>query len=105
MKQRFDALSEKLQAFGGGGGPGQGGPGAAGARMTVTSATARLRTLFNVVDGVDAAPTPQVKAAAADVLKDARSLQEAWQALNSQELPSLNQELKGKGLPVIAVPK
>ena len=103
LKQRFDAISEKLQAFGGG--PVQGGPGAAGARMTVASVTARLRSLFNVVDGVDAAPTPQVKAATDEVLKDARSLQESWQAIKSQDIPVINQELKAKGLPVITISK
>jgi len=105
LKQRFEALNEKFQAFGGGGGPGQGVPAAAGARATVTSVTARLRTLFNVVDGVDAAPTPQVKAAAEDVFKDARSLQESWQVMKSQDIPAINQELKAKGLPVITISK
>ena len=105
LKQRFEALNEKFQAFGGGGGPGQGVPAAAGARATVISVTARLRTLFNVVDGVDAAPTPQVKAAAEDVFKDARSLQESWQVMKSQDIPAINQELKAKGLPVITISK
>ncbi|HEV2717885.1 MAG TPA: hypothetical protein VGU64_21660, partial [Terriglobales bacterium] len=106
LKPRFDEFSEKLQVFGGGGGGfGAGGPGAAGARLTVAGVTGRLRTLFNEAEGVDLAPTAHVKAAADDVIKDARSLQENWQAIRLQALPALNQELQGKGLPLIAVPK
>src|SRR5207253_3056006 len=57
MKKHFEALSEKLQVFGGGA-TGPGGPAAGAARLTVAALTARLRTLFNVIEGVDAAPTP-----------------------------------------------
>ena len=38
--------------------------------------TAALRTLFNLVEEIDAAPTPQSAKAASDVLKDARSVQD-----------------------------
>jgi hypothetical protein len=91
---------------GGGGGFGPGGGGAGGsARVTVAGVTARLRTLFNEVEGVDVVPTTSVRTAADDVMKDARTLQENWQAIRVQALPALNQELQGKGLPVIAVPR
>ena len=106
LKKRFEALSEKLQSFGSGGGPGQGSAGGTGAaRLTVAVLTARLRNLFNIIEGVDAAPTPSVTAAVSDVLKDARVLQDSWQAIKLQDIPALNQELQGKGLPVIAIPK
>jgi hypothetical protein len=107
LKTNLDALSAKLQTLtGGGGGPGRGGAGggAAGgapARSTVASVTASLRTLFNLVEEIDAAPTPQAAAAATDVLKDSRSLQESWRAITSQDIPALNDLLRSAGLPVI----
>jgi len=107
MKTRLDEFSERIQPFGvGGGGFGPGGGGGAGAaRITVAGVTARLRTLFNEVEGVDIAPTNTVKSAAQEVIKDTRTVQENWQAIRTQALPALNQDLQGKGLPVIAVPK
>jgi hypothetical protein len=93
-----------LGGGGGGAGPGGGQGGAAG-RLTVASATQRVRTLFNLVEEVDAAPTPQASAAANDVLKDSRSLQESWQAIVSQDLPKLNQALLAARLPAIELPR
>jgi photosystem II stability/assembly factor-like uncharacterized protein len=106
LKVHIDALSEKLQTLAGaGGGPGGGGPGAGAgvARVTVATATGRVRTLFTLLEGVDVAPTPQAAAAVPDVLKDSQSLQESWQAIKSQDIPALNQELHAAGLPVLAI--
>src|SRR5437660_1441526 len=107
LKTHVDALSEKLQQFAGGGGPGGfgGGGGAAGARLTIAIATGRIRTLFTAIEEVDLAPTPQTAAAAGDVSKDVRSLQESWEALKSKDIPALNQELRAGGLPAIDLPK
>jgi len=105
LKARVDAFAEKLQGFGGGGGGfgGGGGGGGGAARVTVTSTTGRIRTLFNLIEEVDLAPTPQVSAAVPDVVKDSRALQESWRSVNSQDIPALNQELKAAGLPVISL--
>jgi photosystem II stability/assembly factor-like uncharacterized protein len=105
LKAHIDALSAKLQTLAGaGGGPGGGGPGAGAgvARVTVASATGRVRTLFTLLEDVDVAPTPQVAGAVPDVLKDSHSLQESWQAIKSQDIPALNQELRAAGIPVLA---
>ena len=67
--------------------------------------TTALRTLFNLVEEIDAAPTPQAAAAATDVLKDSRSLQESWQAITSQDIPALNEKLRAAGLPLIEIKK
>ena len=103
LKTHVDALAEKLQTLmgAGGGGPGGGGAGG-GARLSIASATGRVRTLFSLIEGVDVAPTPQAAAAVPDVLKDSHSLQESWQAIKSQDIPALNQELRAAGLPVLA---
>ncbi len=105
LKTHLDALAEKLQTLmgAGGGGPGGGGAGGGGTRITVAATTGRLRTLFNLMEGVDVAPTPQAAAAVPDVLKESGSLQESWQTIKSQDIPALNQELRGAGLPVLAL--
>ncbi len=100
LKTNLDALSEKLQALAGGGG-GVAGQGGAAGRLTVASATTRVRTLFNLVEEIDAAPTPQAAAAATDVLKDSRSLQDSWQAITTKDFPALNKLLRAGGLPAI----
>ena len=103
MKPRFEEFSGQFQVFGGGG-PQPGGT-AAQPRATVASVTGRLRTLFAQIEGVDLAPTTQQRTAAAEVVKDAQTLLENWQTFRTRVLPGFNQELQGKGLPVIAVPK
>ena len=105
LKAHIDALSGKLQTLAGAGAGTGGGPGAgAGAAgVTVATATGRVRTLFTLIEGVDVAPTPQAAAAVPDVVKDSHSLQDTWQAIKSQDIPALNQELRAAGLPTIEV--
>ena len=101
VKAKVDAFADSLQTLAGAGG-GFGG-GAAAGRPTIASATGRIRTLFNLIEEVDLAPTPQVAAAIPDVLKDARGLQETWRTISQQNLSALNQDLKAAGLPVLVV--
>src|SRR5260370_2934386 len=98
LKTSIDPLSEKIQALAGAAGPGPGGAAAAAgqpARATVASVTARLRTLFNDIEGVDAAPTPQLGAAAVGGLKDARLLLDSLQSTVSNDVSALNENLRG----------
>src|SRR5258708_21802750 len=106
LKTHLDALAEKLLALAGaaGGGPGGGRGGGGGARSIATT-TGRLRTLFGLVHEVDLAPTPHASAAVPDLVKDSRTLQENWQTIKSQDIPTLNQELRAASLPVIEAPK
>jgi len=103
LKTKVDAFAEKLQSLAGAGGGGFGGGAPAGgaARVTVASATGRIRTLFNLIEEVDLAPTPQVSAAIPEVVKDSRGIQESWRLIKTQEIPALNQELRAAGLPII----
>ena len=101
FKKRFEEFSEQMQVFGG---APQGPPGAT-PRVTIASVTGRLRTLFTQIDGVDLAPTTQQREAAEEAIRDAKALQLSWVAFKTGGLPAFNQELQGKGLPVIAVPK
>lgn len=80
-------------------------PAAGGAATSsVAGVTARVRTLFNIIDGVDAAPTTQAASAVREVLKDSASVQQVWREFTSQDLPKLNQALRAAGLPVIEIP-
>ena len=103
LKAHINALAERLQSFSGGtGGPGGGGGAAGvGARITLVGASGRVRTLFNLIQNVDLAPTSQVVAAVPDVLKDSHTVQENWQAIRSQDISALNLELRSAGLPEI----
>jgi len=105
VKTRLDALSETLQQLVGAGGGGPGGFGAAGSRLSIASATLRIRTLFNIIEGIDAAPTQAVITAVPDVIKDSRTLQANWETIKSQEIPALNQQLRATGLPAIEIAK
>jgi hypothetical protein len=94
LKTHINALAEKLQSFSplGGGGVAGAGP------RTLAVASGRVRTLFNVIQNVDVAPTSQVVAAVPGVLEEARAVQENWQTIKSQDLAALNRELRTAGL-------
>jgi hypothetical protein len=104
LKSQLDASSEKLQALAGAGGGGPGGGQGAG-RPSIAATTGRLRTLFSLIEDVDVAPTPQVVAAAPEVIKDSQTLQETWQAIQNTDIPALNQQLSAAGLAVIELRK
>jgi len=106
LKTHIDALGEELQTLAGSGGGGRGGRGAVGgSRPSIATTTGSLRTLFGLIQEVDLAPTPQAAAAIPEVLRDSRVLQETWRTIKSQDIPALNQELRGAGLPVIELEK
>jgi hypothetical protein len=94
LKTHIDALNAKLDALAGAEG---GRPDPAG-KLTIQSATAKLRTLFSNIQDVDVAPTPAVVIAAQELSKDSQLLATQWQAIRSQDVPSLNQELRAAGL-------
>ena len=105
LKKHIDALGEKLQALAGGGGPPAGAAAAANAKPTIASVTGRVRTLFNLFEDVDAAPTPAAAAAVPVVREESRALQESWQLIRAQDIAALNQELGAAGLPTITLTK
>src|SRR5207253_668983 len=104
LKSHVDALAEKIQGVAGAGGPGGfgggGGGGGAAARTTAASVSGRARTLFNLIEEADVAPTYQVADDVPDVVKDSRAVQDSWQALKSTDIPALSQELRAAGLPM-----
>jgi hypothetical protein len=97
LKAHITALAEKLQSFSTPGGPGGGGVTAGVGPRTLVGASGRIRTLFNVIQNVDVAPTSQVVAAVPGLLEDSRAVQESWQAIKSQAILPLNLELRAAG--------
>jgi hypothetical protein len=100
LKTHITALGEKLQAFSSAPAAAPGG-GAAAARVNLATTTGRVRTLLELIEEVDLAPTPQAAGAASDVLKESRSLQDGWQLIKTQDVTALNAELRAAGLPAI----
>jgi photosystem II stability/assembly factor-like uncharacterized protein len=97
LKTHIDALNGKLNALSG---TENRRPGAA-TGLSMQSAITRVRTLFTLIQEVDLAPTPTVLAAASEVQKDSQSLMNRWQAIKSQDVATLNQELRAAGLATI----
>ncbi|MDT5062331.1 MAG: hypothetical protein QOH63_2790 [Acidobacteriota bacterium] len=89
-----DALNKKLQEITGSANRRPGTP----PNLVVL---ARLQTLFNVIQDVDAAPTARVAAAVMDIQRESSSLLEGWRAIEAQDIPALNKEFQAAGLPKI----
>ena len=73
-----------------------------GAPLSVSALT-KLESLFEQLQGVDVAPRPSVKAAVADVLREAGTAKQRWGTIMSQELPALNQQLEAAGIAKIEI--
>jgi hypothetical protein len=89
VTEKLEAFAQALTQFG----PPHPRPGAPPS-LFVLESTERL---FNEIQGVDAAPTAAVKAAAADVQTKLGPLMEAWRKLVDSDLPALNQQLGQAG--------
>ena len=90
MMEQLDAFTKKLREFG----PANPRP---GAPLTL-EVLGQLETVFDRVQHVDAAPTPALGAASADIQRRAKEVVERWQVFVSQDLPPLNRNLEAAGL-------
>ncbi len=63
----------------------------------------RLTTLFGMLQEVDAAPTPRVETAAADVSRESQSIVKRWKSIESQDVPALNKQLQAAGFPKLEI--
>ena len=99
------AFDQKLAALegAGGGGRGGGGRGAAPGPDTITSVNGSLGVLMRLIQEADVAPTTQAVAASADRRKAMASLLQRWAAMKSQDLVTLNTQLKQAGLSELKV--
>ncbi|MDQ2919082.1 MAG: glycoside hydrolase, partial [Verrucomicrobiota bacterium] len=90
LHERIDALTKKLNEFA----PANRRPGT----PPSFDALEKVQRLFKEIQGVDAAPTSQLKSAIADVLSQAPSVIQRWENFTTQEIPALNRELETNGL-------
>jgi len=90
------ALDQKLQALAGGA---TRRPGAGTEPPTLGGLKTKFLTLFGVFQEADVAPSTQSAAAVTDLQKQLPPLMDRWNALKSQDIPALNQQLKGADLP------
>src|SRR6202040_132112 len=92
----INALDQKLEGLAGGAtrrpGPGTEPP-------TLGGLKTKFLTLFGVFQEADVAPSAQAAAAVADLEKQLPPLMERWKSLQAQDIPALNQQLKGANLP------
>jgi photosystem II stability/assembly factor-like uncharacterized protein len=62
----------------------------------------RLTTVYGVVEGADAAPTPQAVAAFEETRRAVGAMLERWTRLEARELPAFNEKLSKAGLPALS---
>ena len=90
------ALDQKLQGLAGGA---TRRPGAGTEPPTLGGLKTKFLTLFGVFQEADVAPSSQAAAAVADLQKQLPPLMDRWKTLKAQDIPALNQQLKGANLP------
>jgi hypothetical protein len=90
------ALDQKLQALAGGA---TRRPGAGTEPPTLGNLKTKYLTLFGVFQEADVAPSTQAAAAVAELQKQLPPLMDRWTTLKAQDIPALNQQLKGANLP------
>ena len=65
----------------------------------------KLQTLFGSLQEVDAAPTPAIRAAVADLQRESQSIIGRWRAIEAEDVPALNRQLEAAGLSKIEIQK
>lgn len=65
----------------------------------------KLGMLFGAMQKVDAAPTPAIQAAVADLQRESPSIIQRWQAIEAEDLPALNRQLDAAGISKIEAKK
>jgi hypothetical protein len=98
VTEQLDALNKKLQEIAGQPRP------RASATLSLEGLE-KLKTLFGSLQEVDAAPTPVVRAAVADLQHDSQSIIARWQEIEMQAVPALNLQLEAAGLSKLGIQK
>jgi hypothetical protein len=90
------ALDQKLQALAGGA---TRRPGTGTEPPTLSGLKTKFLALFGVFQEADVAPSTQAAAAVAELQKQLPPLMQHWNSVKAQDIPALNQQLKGANLP------
>ncbi|HMG34573.1 MAG TPA: glycoside hydrolase, partial [Blastocatellia bacterium] len=94
------AVDKKAAALEGSGG-GRFGRGSGGGQPTLNRVQGDLLGLMEVVEGCDAAPTTQARAAMVDLQRDLSAVVASWQEVKDRDVKSLNDQLRSAGLPIV----
>ena len=90
------ALDQRLQELAGGVARR---PGAGAEPPTLGGLRTRFLTLFGVLQEADVAPSSQAINAVGELLPQLPPLMQHWEAIKTQDIPALNQQLKNANLP------
>jgi photosystem II stability/assembly factor-like uncharacterized protein len=66
----------------------------------LTEVNASLASLLDLLQSADAAPTTQAVAASAELQRKLAELLSRWDEIKSKDVPALNEQLRGAGLPI-----
>jgi hypothetical protein len=98
VSAQLDGMLKKLQEI-------AGPPGPRASSTLSLELLEKLQTLFRSLREVDAAPTPVIRAAVADLQRESQSVMARWQAIEAQDIPALNQQLEAAGFSKIEIQK
>jgi photosystem II stability/assembly factor-like uncharacterized protein len=76
-------------------------PGAGTETPSLSSLRTRFLTLFGLLEEADVKPSAQAAAAVAEVEGQLPALMERWNAIQAQDIPALNKQLKDANLPEV----
>ncbi len=100
LAQPVDDLLQKVQAVAGG----QGGRRGRGAQQdTLEGARSAVLGLMGAVQDADVAPTEQQVTAAKELDVRVAAVQQRWDAIEQQDIPALNQQLRQAALPEVKI--
>ncbi|HEV2117573.1 MAG TPA: hypothetical protein VGR48_16185, partial [Terriglobales bacterium] len=71
------------------------------AQATLNRLNGEIATLYADVDRADAAPTLALASAVAETERNFATVMQRWNALKNADLPALNRQLRGAGLPEV----
>jgi hypothetical protein len=99
LSQALHDVDQKAAALDGTGGRAQARMGGGGENLA--TANSNLASLLTAVDSTDAVPTTQQVTAVNDLQQSVDRLLAQWTAITTKDVPALNEQLKGSGLPPI----
>jgi photosystem II stability/assembly factor-like uncharacterized protein len=99
----FDKKAEALEGARGRGFRGGFGRRGGAGQDTLAGISRSLSMLMNLLQGADAAPTPQAAAAVAETLKAHGDVMARWSELKTRDLAGLNARLKEANLPAVEI--
>jgi len=70
---------------------------------TLTTVNREASSLYGEADRADAAPTASQMTAAAEIERESAELLSRWNSIKTSDVPALNEQLKGAGLPQIRI--